>query len=99
MSFAPDTTYAPAWGRELPFGLEWLRRFGAKTLKGERKDVRVLANGRVEVVIEYPSLGDALAVLADYDDLKAMVREDQRAGREEVFSGYSRRPRARRSDV
>lgn len=61
----------------LPGGIEWLIQFGARALKGERKDVRVLPNGRVQVMLEYPSLPDVLAIFEDFDALRAMARLHQ----------------------
>jgi hypothetical protein len=54
----------------------FLRKLGAALEKGRRKDVRVLDDGSVELVVKYDRLGDMLAVLTDLDALKAMARVD-----------------------
>jgi hypothetical protein len=60
--------------------MTWLlRRLGAAWGKGRRKDIRVLDDGSVELVLKYERLGDMLTVLTELDALKAMVREDRGA--------------------
>lgn len=55
---------------------EFLRKLGSALEKGRRKDIRVLDDGSVELVVKYDRLGDMLAVLTELDALKAMVRVD-----------------------
>jgi hypothetical protein len=59
--------------------MTWLLRLGAAWGKGRRKDIRVLDDGSVELVVKYERLGDMLTVLTELDALKAMVREDRGA--------------------
>jgi hypothetical protein len=74
------TTYAPAFAEET-FDLgAWLVRLGAALQKGQRKNIRVLDDGRAELVIEYANLGDMLKVLIELDALKAIAIEDFRGG-------------------
>jgi hypothetical protein len=71
-------TYAPAFAEETFDVHAWLVRLGAALQKGERKNIRVLDNGRAELVIEYANLGDMLKVLIELDALKAIAIEDFR---------------------
>jgi hypothetical protein len=52
---------------------EFMRKLGRALEKGRRKDIRVLDDGSVELVVKYDRLGDMLAVLTDLDTLKAMA--------------------------
>ena len=67
-------TYAPVFAEET-FDV-WMLRLGAALLKGRRKNIRMLASGRVELVVEYESLGYMLKVLTELDALKAMASFD-----------------------
>jgi hypothetical protein len=60
--------------------MAWLGRLGAALEKGRRKDIRVLDDGSVELVVKYERLGDMLTVLTELDALKAMVSVDPGGG-------------------
>jgi len=55
----------------------FLRKLGSALEKGRRKDVRVLDDGSVELVVKYDRLGDLLTVLTELDALKAMISVDR----------------------
>jgi len=55
----------------------FMRKLGEALEKGRRKDVRVLEDGSVELVVKYDRLGDLLTVLTELDALKAMISVDR----------------------
>jgi hypothetical protein len=69
-------SYAQAVYRPQGTLATWLLRLGTALEKGRRKDIRVLDDGSVELVVKYDCLGDMLAVLVELDALKAMASVD-----------------------
>lgn len=67
-----DRTFGPAG----PYA--FLRQLGAALGKATRDEVKVLPNGHVRVVVDYPSLGDYTAAAMQLNALRAMTQEDVR---------------------
>ena len=54
----------------------FIRQVGRALMKATRKYVSILPDGRVRLVVEYPSLGDYLEAAVQLELLKALIQED-----------------------
>jgi hypothetical protein len=81
-------------GPDPAYVLAWLRRFGGALWRGKRQGVTWLDDGRVQLVVEYPDIGDLLRALQEIDALQAMVKEDaaEDAAATAAASGSPQRP-------
>lgn len=57
----------------------FMRRVGRALMKATRNDVRILPDGRVRLVVEYPSLGDYGDAAVQLEALRALIQEDASA--------------------